>query len=71
MLNSQHKTELIHDGSSPGDTRERCCICRRHTPYWHQSDVALCQPCALVTAPNDLPCKAEWCTKEHSLTPGH
>lgn len=59
--------KVTHDGSGPRDTLERCCMCRKETPFWHRSDVALCPDCAKTTKLADLPTKAEWCAKEEAL----
>lgn len=48
---------ITHDGTSDGATRERCCLCRAETPYWHASDVALCPYCADRSSAADLPSK--------------
>jgi hypothetical protein len=61
--------KITHDGSSDREQKENCCICRAATPYWHRSDVALCEECAKVTKLAALPTKAEWCAKERDLTP--
>ena len=60
---------LTHDGSTPNQLRERCCMCREFTPYWHApTDVALCPSCANTTQLSELPSKREWCEKERKLT---
>ena len=59
--------KVTHDGSGPRDVLERCCMCRKETPFWHRSDVALCPDCAKTTKLADLPTKAEWCDKELAL----
>jgi hypothetical protein len=60
---------ITHDGSKPNELRERCCMCREFTPYWHvPKDVALCPSCANKTSLSELPIKREWCEKERKLT---
>ncbi|WP_156374426.1 hypothetical protein [Pseudorhodoferax sp. Leaf274] len=59
--------KVEHDESSPGEPRERCCMCRSPTPFWHRSDVALCQSCARTTKLAQLPTKQEWIKKEQQL----
>ena len=59
---------VTHDGGSPGDTREHCCICRAKTNYWYTpKDVALCPDCAKTTHLAQVPTKAEWCAKESAI----
>lgn len=60
---------VTHDGFPKNEVCERCCICRKPTHYWHETDVALCQDCAKVTPLNLLPTKKEWCAKEKALMP--
>jgi hypothetical protein len=48
---------------------ERCCICRKETPYWYQPiDIALCHICAQYATVDDLPTKREWIRKEEIAT---
>ena len=62
--------KLTHDGSSPGDVQERCCMCRAPTRWWYApADVALCPPCGKTTKRDSLPTKREWCAKEAKLNP--
>jgi hypothetical protein len=65
--------KVTHDGET-GPIKERCCMCRCPTNYWHKSDVALCLHCKDKTQLEDLPTKAEWCAKEmlfRTLSEGH
>lgn len=44
---------------------ERCCFCRRATPYWCvEKDVAVCPTCASTRDLDEVPTKAEWCGVE-------
>lgn len=54
--------------------QERCCVCRVHTSTWSElhdrtpgEQVAICEPCAEITAPELLPTKSEWFAKERAL----
>lgn len=45
----------------------RCCVCRTPTRLWTvlpertaDEQVAICQSCAVVTVPHDVPSKAAW-----------
>ena len=41
---------------------EHCCFCGAKTVHWHTpKDVAVCEPCAEIHEPVDVPSKAEWC----------
>jgi hypothetical protein len=44
---------------------ERCCFCRKITPYWYKpADVACCQSCAKRADDRDVPDKKTWCRRE-------
>lgn len=43
---------------------ENCCICRKKTRYWTDTDVACCPDCAKEFDPKNLPTKKEWFQKE-------
>ena len=46
---------------------ENCCICRSPTLYWYgtgERNVALCQWCADLVEPDELPTKAQWVEAE-------
>lgn len=61
--------DVVHDGEAESETKERCCLCRTPTRYWHAAkDVAVCQPCAKTAKESDLPNKSEWLAKERSLS---
>lgn len=50
--------------------KERCCLCRTPTNYWHASkDVAVCEACAETGTVEQLPSKAEWIANERALAP--
>lgn len=47
--------------------KERCCVCRTSTSYWYGTgplNVALCQACAILAEPSNLPTKAQWIEAE-------
>lgn len=45
-----------------GRCLEHCCFCFAPTPFWHtRKDVAVCEECAPVHDPRDVPSKPEWC----------
>lgn len=69
LMEADLELPLTHDGSTPNQLRERCCMCREFTPYWYApKDVALCPSCAEKTLLSSLPSKREWCEKERKLT---
>jgi len=50
---------------------ERCCFCRKPTPFWTQLEnrtpgqqVACCEACASRAHVQDVPTKAVWCRRE-------
>lgn len=61
--------KVIHDGWESHEPKERCCLCRVQTQYWHKAnDVALCQSCATNAKLADLPTKQDWCSKERAIS---
>ena len=49
---------------------ERCCFCRRPTPFWFQpKDVACCRECGGRAEPSDVPSKKEWMRRERLASP--
>ena len=53
------------DDHFPGDSGERCCICRSMTRYWYtKKDVACCPICAKTAKPKDIPSKDDWMRRE-------
>lgn len=47
---------------------ENCCFCRVPTPFWYRpNDVACCQFCARLRAPEQVPTKKEWMATERHL----
>jgi recombinational DNA repair protein (RecF pathway) len=56
---------VVREPAGMGPPHERCCICRKPTPYWYRPrDVALCRPCARITRKANVPTKAQWFAKE-------
>jgi hypothetical protein len=48
---------------------ERCCICRKETPYCYiPLNIALCHICAQYAEIDDLPTKKEWIRREEIAT---
>lgn len=43
---------------------ERCCICRKDTEYWTRNFIALCDKCAALADPIDIPTKKQWIRRE-------
>lgn len=58
------------DANAISRISEKCCICRHPTLYWYKSPVglqetvAVCQFCADVADPSDVPSRAEWFRRE-------
>lgn len=48
-----------------GPPYERCCLCRKPTPWWYApNDVAVCKTCGATRTVSDLPTKEEWFAAE-------
>lgn len=50
---------------------EKCCICRKVTPFWTKLEgrtpgqqVAICEKCAEHSEPEDIPTKTVWVRRE-------
>ena len=56
--------ELTRETDGAGPPHEWCCFCWEPTPYWHTpKDVAVCQECAMIHTPEEVPTKEEWCAE--------
>jgi hypothetical protein len=61
----------IHQEPNPEQPFENCCFCRTPTSTWAtQVNVAVCLCCSTAFAPEDLPTKLEWFTKERKIREG-
>lgn len=66
--------KVVHEkefGMSVPNCLERCCKCRKPTPYWYPKkprDCALCPDCATnIRKVSEIPLKKDWCRFEDEL----
>lgn len=60
--------KLTREPEGFGPPMERCCFCRRVTPFWYEpKDVPVCEDCSKNHSPKDVPSKEDWCAKEQEV----
>jgi len=53
--------EITREPRDMGPPAERCCFCKKVTPYWAgEGDIPVCELCAQFRTPDDLPAKEAW-----------
>ncbi len=53
--------EVVHDNEPKWMPAEPCAFCCKPTRYWYTpKDVAVCQACAEIHTPEEVPSKRDW-----------